>query len=140
MAVSGKIPPELAGLLRKMVAIPSEERPTLREVYSELLQLHAALRAQGHSASFLKTVWGIPSRGLATSECSAPATAAHLSVGKSPVMHVNLSPRKFASAEAVHPAVEQPSKAVVSGAVCSMLPHIAMQSVQHWSGLLHTLK
>ena len=59
MAVSGKIPPELAGLLRKMVAIPSEERPTLREVYSELLQLHAALRAQGHSASFLKTVWGL---------------------------------------------------------------------------------
>lgn len=109
MAVTDQLPPEVSGLLKKMVAISCEDRPTLREVHSELLQLHALLSSQGHSARFLKTVWGLPSRGMATSKTisAAPAMAAHVAWDNDVVQHQPLSPRNPASEQDVQSAAVQ---------------------------------
>lgn len=61
IVVPEKVPADLAVLLRRMVEIPTSARPTLREVYSELLCLHGKFSGAGHAAHYLRTVWGIPS-------------------------------------------------------------------------------
>lgn len=71
IAVPSKLPPEVAGLFRRMVALSPGARPSLREVYAELLQLHASLRSGGHRAEHLRTVWGIPTRNLSVSHSDA---------------------------------------------------------------------
>ena len=59
-----KLPPQIASLLRRMVALSPGTRPSLREVHAELLHLHAALQPAGHRVEHLQTVWGIPTRML----------------------------------------------------------------------------
>ena len=61
------LPSDVAGLLRSMVSLLPAARPTLRKVYSQLLQLHATYMAADHSAQYLQTVWGVPS-------CAVPAS------------------------------------------------------------------
>ena len=60
MVVPDKVPKELAALLRRMVAIPTSTRPSLREVHAELLRLHGTFSSAGHVARYLRTVWGVP--------------------------------------------------------------------------------
>ena len=134
MAVTDKLPPEVSGLLKKMVAISCEDRPTLREVYSELLQLHALLSSQGRSARFLKTVWGLPSRGMATSKTisSTPATAEHVACDNDVFQHQPLSPRNPASEQDVQSAAVQSRSATGSKMVRarSSLPLLSFKRCQ----------
>ena len=101
MAVPDKVPAELAALLRRMVAIPTFARPSLREVYAELLRLHGTYSATEEAARYLRTVWGIPSHappsysdtilaGVSTVQdpvqrLSPPAAASHAALSPLPV-------------------------------------------------------
>lgn len=82
MAVPEKLPDEVAALLKRMVSIAPVERPTLREVYTELLRLHATFSSTGCSAKYLQTVWGIPSRVV-------PSNSSHVAE-KSPTLSQGL--------------------------------------------------
>ena len=114
MAVPDKVPEELAGLLRRMVAIPASARPSLREVHAELLCLHGTYSAAGHAARYLRTVWGIPSHappsytdntlaGVRTTQdpvhrFSPPAAASHAAVSAASPVCCPLPSRECAQA------------------------------------------
>ena len=70
MVVPDNVPKELAALLRRMVAIPTSTRPSLREVHAELLRLHGTFSAAGHVARYLRTVWGVPRQAPPASSCN----------------------------------------------------------------------
>lgn len=68
IAVPSTLPPDVAGLLRQMVALSPGTRPSLREAHAQLLQLHAALQSAGHREEYLQTVWGVPTRILSVEQ------------------------------------------------------------------------
>ena len=109
MAVPEKLPDEVAALLKRMVSIAPAERPTLREVYTELLRLHATFSSTGCSAKYLRTVWGIPSRVVPSNSSHVAEKSPTLSHGlsKEPVENVAASAKASHAASDVAPSDRQ---------------------------------
>lgn len=73
MSIPENMPDPLRRLLQRMVAISFSDRPSVRDAYLELIRLHDLLLKEGHTAMFLRTVWGVPTQltpGRSSEVCS----------------------------------------------------------------------